>query len=91
MEEEVFKALLTDTKFNRIDNFIQKIIDTNKHTNATYETVRESIIKLVLYRFIKIDPTSSQDCILKEPNFYQALELGSVSSWLEKRRTYEYS
>ncbi|REH43895.1 hypothetical protein C7448_1121 [Tenacibaculum gallaicum] len=89
MEEVVFKALLTDTKFNR--QFYSKIIDTNKHTNATYETVRESYIKLVLYRFIKIYPTSSQDCILKEPNFYQAIELDSVSSWLEKRRTYEYS
>ncbi|CAM1360370.1 conserved hypothetical protein [Tenacibaculum sediminilitoris] len=86
MEEVVFKALLTDTKFNRIDNFIQEIIDTNKKNGATYEDVRESLIKLVLYRFIKIDPTSTKDCILREDNFYQARELGSVSSWLEKQR-----
>ena len=91
MEEVVFKALLSDTKFNRIENFIQKIIDNNKHTDVTYETVRESMIKLVLYRFIKIDRTSTQDCILKEPNFYQALELGGVDSWLEKQRACRYS
>ncbi|WP_417784722.1 hypothetical protein [Tenacibaculum sp.] len=91
MEEVVFKALLTDNKFNRIDNFIQEVINANKNNGATYESVRESIIKLVLYRFIKIDTNASNDCILRESNFYQARELGSVSSWLEKRRTYEYS
>ena len=89
MEEVVFKALLSNTKFSRIDNFIQEIIETNN--GATYEGVRDSIIKLVLYRFIKIDANASNDCILRESNFYQARELGSVSSWLEKRRAYRHS
>ncbi|TDQ29957.1 hypothetical protein [Tenacibaculum caenipelagi] len=91
MEEIVFKTLLSDTKFSRIENFIQDVISSNKNNGATYETVRESLIKLILYRFIKIDTNASNDCILKEPNFYQARELGSVSSWLEKRRAYRSS
>ena len=88
MEEIVFKALLSDNKFNRIENFIQEVINTNKNNGATYEEVRESLIKLILYRFIKIDTKASNDCILRETNFYQARELGSVNSWLENKRAY---
>ena len=49
MEELVFKALLFKTKLIKIENFIQEVIDTNNHIELTYEDVKESIIKLVLY------------------------------------------
>lgn len=87
MEELVFKALLGDAKFNTIENFIKEVIDTNQGDTITYEAVKESIFKLILYRFIKVDHSES-NCILKETNFYQAQELGSVDSWLAQQRAY---
>ncbi|RBW57243.1 hypothetical protein DS884_11720 [Tenacibaculum sp. E3R01] len=85
MEEVVFKALLFNTKFTRIENFIQEVLDSNN--DITYEDVKESILKLVLYRFIKVDNNlSPENCILKEANFYEAQRLGGVNSWLEKKR-----
>ncbi|CAL2085153.1 hypothetical protein [Tenacibaculum sp. 190524A02b] len=88
MEEIVFRALLGNTKFTKIESFIQNILDSSS-SEVTYEAVRESIIKLVLYRFIKVNPnTTKEDCILKESNFYEARQLGGVAPWLEKRRAY---
>ncbi|CAM1341821.1 hypothetical protein [Tenacibaculum amylolyticum] len=87
MEEVVFKALLGNAKFNTIENFIKEVIDTNQDGTVTYEAVKESIFKLILYRFIKVD-NSGNNCILKETNFYQAQELGSVGSWLAQQRAY---
>ncbi|CAL2080040.1 hypothetical protein [Tenacibaculum sp. 190524A05c] len=86
MEEIVFKALQGDTKFATIENFINSIIVDNSNEDLTYEEVKESIIKLVLYQFIKVDNTSTADCISREENFYQAEELGGVNLWLEQKR-----
>lgn len=87
MEEVVFKALLFNTKFTRIENFIQEVIDNNNDIEITYEDVKESILKLILYRFIKVDNSLPQEnCILKGANFYEAKRLGGVNSWLEKKR-----
>ncbi len=87
MEEIVFKELLKDTKFCKIEYFIKSIVVNNLSREITYEEVKESVLKLILYRFIKIDITSKTDCITKEDNFYEAKELGSVESWLEQKRS----
>lgn len=84
MEEIVFNALLKETKCKDIEEFIAEIVANNE--SVTYEEVRESILKLVLYRFIKVNTKATSDCIYKRTNFYQAQELGSVNSWLERQR-----
>lgn len=88
MEEVVFKALIEDVKFSKTEDFIQNIIETNAIEEVTYEAVKEAVLKLILYKFIKIDNSSSKDCIIREFNFYQACELGSVNSWLSQKRRY---
>lgn len=88
MEEIVFKELLAETKFSDIEDFIISIVDKYASIDVDYEDVKESILKLVLYKFIKVNNSSStEDCIIKESNFYEALKIGGVYSWLERKRS----
>ncbi|WP_075344306.1 hypothetical protein [Tenacibaculum agarivorans] len=91
MEEIVFRALANNKKFNSIENFIQEIITSNSMDGITYDEVKEAIYKLVIYRFIRVDMSSSENCIVREDNFYGACELGGVQSWIDHRRMYRES
>ena len=88
MEEIVFQELLGNTKFSNINHFIASVINKYTAKEVTYEDVKESILKLVIYRFIKVDNSdSTSHCISKEDNFYEAKELGGVNSWLAHKRS----
>lgn len=87
MEEIIFRALQGEHRYSTIDNFIQRFLQSDTEGRFNYEMVKESLIKLVLYRFIKIEPEAQHDCIIKRTNFYQALDLGGVSTWLAYRRS----
>ncbi|MGG8497719.1 hypothetical protein ACQY1Q_15015 [Tenacibaculum sp. TC6] len=92
MEEVVFKTLVSNTECIQVDRLIREVIVTNSDLGVTYDEVKESIFKLILYKFIKVKNVASKgNYIQKEQNFYQARELGGVSSWLEKKRAYRYS
>jgi len=87
MEEIVFKALIFKTKNIEIESFINDVIDTNKDLNITRDDLKNSILKLVLYKFIKVKSTLPKgNYIYKERNFFKAREVGSVHLWLEKQR-----
>lgn len=89
MEEIVFKALSEETKFKNIESFIQEVL-SNSDDEINYETVKEAVLKLILYRFITVDYTSPYNCIVREANFYQAQEIGGVHSWLAQKRAYNH-
>lgn len=85
MIEVVFKSLVFKTKHIEVNRFIKEIIDNNNE--STYNEVKESLLKLVLYKFIKIKDKSNQGLYIdKENNFFKARELGSVNKWLEHQR-----
>ncbi len=87
MEEIVFKALIFKTKNIEIESFINELIDSNKDLNLTKEDLKDALIKLVLYKFIKVKTTLPKgNYIYKESNFFKAREAGSVHLWLEKQR-----
>ncbi|WBX75848.1 hypothetical protein PG911_14510 [Tenacibaculum ovolyticum] len=87
MEEIVFKALIFKTKNIEIESFINEVIASNKDLDLTKDALKDSILKLVLYKFIKVKPTLPKgNYIYKESNFFKAREIGSVHLWLEKQR-----
>lgn len=87
MEEIVFKALIFNTKNIEVDTFIDEVLESNHEEDITKEDVKEAIIKLVLYKFIKVKKVPPKgNYIYKENNFFKARELGSVDRWLEKQR-----
>jgi hypothetical protein len=86
MEEIVFNALQENRKFEKVENFIMSIVHSSNDASITYDAVKESIIKLVLYRFIKVHH-ATDNCISKESNFFQAEELGGVKRWLAEKRS----
>lgn len=87
MEEIVFKALIFQTKTIEVESFIQEVVTTNSNIAITPEDIKEAIIKLVLYKFIKVKSIPPKgNYIYKENNFFKAREMGSVQSWLEHHR-----
>lgn len=87
MEEIVFKALIFNTKNIEVDTFIKEVLDTNSAEHITKEDIKDAIIKLVLYKFIKVKSIPPKgNYIYKENNFFKARELGSVHRWLDEQR-----
>ncbi|OSY87674.1 hypothetical protein WH52_09565 [Tenacibaculum holothuriorum] len=85
MIEVVFKTLIFKTKHIEVNRFIKEITENNSETS--YNEVKESLLKLVLYKFIKIKDKSNKGLYInKENNFFKARELGSVNKWLEQQR-----
>ncbi|MFY7671019.1 hypothetical protein ACOSP6_07995 [Tenacibaculum sp. MEBiC06402] len=87
MEELVFKTLAEDIEFSNIDSLISHIVENSYNEEVTFNEVKESVLKLILYRFIKVDNSNETNCIIKEDNFFEALEIGGVSPWLKRRRS----
>ncbi|CAL2101485.1 conserved protein of unknown function [Tenacibaculum sp. 190130A14a] len=87
MEEIVFKALIFNTKHIEVDTFIKEVLEANSQEDITKEDIKEAIIKLVLYKFIKVKKVPPKgNYIYKENNFFKARELGSVHQWLDQQR-----
>ncbi|WP_075344307.1 hypothetical protein [Tenacibaculum agarivorans] len=88
MEEIVFKALMNKKKFSSIDHFIQYVIANTHYENdeVTYDKVKDAVFKLIMYGIISVDTTETENCILKEENFYKAKKLGTVALWLSQER-----
>lgn len=90
MIETVFKALIFKTKHIEVDNFINEIAKENNNIKDVHDQIRESLIKLVLYKFISIKEKSPKgNYIFKEHNFYKAREIGSIETWLENQRCFK--
>ncbi len=87
MEELVFKTLAEGKEFGNIDNLINYIVQNSHNDEVTFNEVKESVLKLILYRFIKVDTSNEVKGIIKEDNFYEALEIGGVSPWLKRKRS----
>ncbi len=92
MIETVFKALIFKTKYIEVNNFINEIAEENSNIEDAHNQVKESLIKLVLYKFISIkDKSPKGSYVFKEHNFYKAREVGSIETWLDKQRYYQES
>ncbi|AUC15207.1 hypothetical protein BTO06_08680 [Tenacibaculum sp. SZ-18] len=87
MEELVFKTLATGKEFSNIDNLINDIVKNSYNVEITFDEVKESVLKLILYGFIKVDTSNEVKGIIKKDNFYEALEIGGVSPWLKRKRS----
>ncbi|MBA6155359.1 hypothetical protein H3Z83_02295 [Tenacibaculum sp. S7007] len=90
MIETVFKALVFRTKYIEVDNFINEIAEEHSNIEDAHNQVKESLIKLVLYKFISIKEKAPKGSyVFKEHNFYKAREVGSIETWLEQQRHYQ--
>ena len=54
MEEVASKVLSESQDVIKVDNFIKHVIDFTNNSEITYEDVKESIFKLMLYKCIRI-------------------------------------